>query len=451
MDFKMKNTAFLVITLALIFSTVTGFSQVQKVTVEKENGQWTFYRNGEPYYVKGAGGQVYMDLLIEIGGNSIRTWGIENAQELLDEAHSKNISVMMGLWVQHERHGFDYDDEDAVKRQLDHFTDFVDEFKDHPAILLWGIGNEVDLNYKNTKVWNAIQDIAAMCHRLDPNHPTTTVTAGLDKKEVELIMANAPDIDVYSVNTYGDIGAVHDNIKKFGWDGPYMITEWGPNGHWESPQTEWGAAIEEDANVKADRYKERYDKHIKANRARCIGSYVFLWGQKQETTSTWYGLFTEDGKCSPVIEVLNNEWEGQSRTKAPKIKKCELAEFNTSNIYVRSDSTLTLNYQIDNPANSRLKYVLQIVPESTDKKSGGDAESAPQPIYGLAIRKKEGKITFRAPLKLGAYRAYFYVYDRDGNFTGKNIPFYVNEERNPETSDRIVSLRRRNLIIPSNE
>ena len=80
----------------------------------------------------------------------------------------------------------------------------------------------------NTKVWNAIEDIAAMIHQIDPNHPTSTVTAGLDPAEVRLIMANAPSIDIYGINTYGDIGIVPDTIRSAGWQGPYIISEWGP-------------------------------------------------------------------------------------------------------------------------------------------------------------------------------------------------------------------------------
>ena len=47
-------------------------------------------------------------MLHSIGGNSIRTWSTENAQEILkDEAHGKyGISVCLGLWVGHGRHGF---------------------------------------------------------------------------------------------------------------------------------------------------------------------------------------------------------------------------------------------------------------------------------------------------------------------------------------------------------
>ena len=184
-----------------------------------QGGAWTFLRNGKPYYVKGAGGHVHLDKLVEIGGNSIRTWSLDNAKEYLDEAHERGLTVMMGLWMGHERHGFDYNNEKAVKQQLEYFTTKVKELKNHPALLMWGIGNEVDLFYSNTNVWDAVQDVAAMIHREDPNHPTSTVTAGLDSMEVQLIKQKAPDIDVYCVNTYGDLASALKNIQLFGWSG----------------------------------------------------------------------------------------------------------------------------------------------------------------------------------------------------------------------------------------
>ena len=60
-----------------------------------------------------------------------------------------------------------------------------------------------------------------------------------------------------------------------------MITEWGPNGHWESPTTTWNVPIEQTSTEKAASYGERYD--IIANDSiNCLGSYVFLWGQKSK-------------------------------------------------------------------------------------------------------------------------------------------------------------------------
>jgi len=201
---------------ALLLLSTSIYGQAVKVEVIQQNGQWQMLRDGEPFFVKGGGGQDHLEKLVAIGGNSFRTWGLEKAQAQLDEAEQLGLTVMLGMWVQHERHGFDYDDKIAVRKQLEGFKSAIDKFKDHPALLCWGIGNEVDLNYSNTNVWHAIQDIAAYAHKVDPNHPTSTVTAGLDASEVKLIKERCPDIDIYGVNTYGDIGKVKGNIQKFG-------------------------------------------------------------------------------------------------------------------------------------------------------------------------------------------------------------------------------------------
>ena len=105
-----------------------------------------------PYYVNGAGGDQHLDILNFIGGNSIRTWGTENAKEILDKSHELGISVCLGLWVGHERHGFDYNDEYAVAAQLQSFKQEILKYKNHPALLMWAVGNEVDLFYKNFRV-----------------------------------------------------------------------------------------------------------------------------------------------------------------------------------------------------------------------------------------------------------------------------------------------------------
>ena len=85
--------------------------------------------------------------------------------------------------------------------------------RDHPALLMWAVGNEVDLFYSNFKVWNAVEDIA-MIKKLDPNHPTMTVTAGIDVTEVAMIKEFCPSIDILGINTYGGMGSLSDRDEN---------------------------------------------------------------------------------------------------------------------------------------------------------------------------------------------------------------------------------------------
>ena len=199
-------------------------STVQRTEIVKTENGFQLIRNGKPYFVNGAGGTDHLALLQSIGGNSIRTWGTENAQEILDQAHAKGISVCLGLWVGHERHGFDYNDEYAVKAQLNAFKSDVLKYKDHPALLMWGIGNEVDLFYKNFKVWEAIEGIAKMIKELDPNHPTMTVTAGIDPAEVFMINEYCPSIDILGINTYGGVQHLSKAVRQYSWESHYLLS-----------------------------------------------------------------------------------------------------------------------------------------------------------------------------------------------------------------------------------
>ena len=85
------------------------FVQGQPIPVEvkqEADGSWHLYRGGEPFYVKGAGGTEYIDMMVEAGANTLRTWSIADAKKILDEAHEKGLAVLVGMWMGQERQGF---------------------------------------------------------------------------------------------------------------------------------------------------------------------------------------------------------------------------------------------------------------------------------------------------------------------------------------------------------
>ena len=407
----------------LLLHTVA-FAQVVPVEIVKKDNGFQLLRGGEPYYIKGVGGIDYLEKAKEYGANSFRTWSTENAKEQLDKAHELGMTVCLGFWAQHERHGFDWSNEIGVKLQLEAFSKVVDEVKGHPALLMWAVGNEVDLFYTNFDVWKHINDIALMIKEKDPYHPVTTVTAGLDVAEVKLIQKYAPSLDLLGVNTYGGLDFAIESLPYYGWDKPYMITEWGPNGHWESPTTDWGTPIEQTSTEKAKSYKERYEM-IFEDSEDCLGSYVFLWGFKQETTSTWYGLFLKDGTQTSVMDILIEKWSG----KKPDNLAPELNSFtiNSKNAYqsVKVDKRTQMEVEIDafDPNNDKLSYHIEIVPESTDTKAGGDYEEAPTAVFQKIY--STNKFNIKVPSKSGSYRLFVVIKDGEKGATA-NIPFLVN-------------------------
>ena len=199
-----------------------------KTEIREVDGSYQLYRNNKPYEIRGAGIQIaFLDSLAAHGGNSLRTWGTENAKEVLDKAQAKGLTVSMGLWLSPERHHFDYDDEQAVEEQFQRIKKDVLKYKNHPALLNWVIGNELNHGYSNQKVYDAVNDISKMIHEVDPNHLTTTTTSGINKDLVDVIKARASDLDFLSIQVYAAIENLPANIKRSGWDRPYMVTEWG--------------------------------------------------------------------------------------------------------------------------------------------------------------------------------------------------------------------------------
>ena len=401
-------------------------SNYEKTQIVKVKSGFQLLRNGAPYYVKGGGGSKHLKELAEIGGNSIRTWGIENGSAILDSAHKHGLTVCMGLWVNHERHGFDYNDEYSVKAQLKGFENAILKFKDHPALLMWAVGNEVDLFYSNFMVWNAVEEIAALIKRLDPNHPTMTVTAGIDVAEVSMIKRFCPSIDILGINTYGGIAPLADQIRKYGWEKPYMVTEWGPYGHWESPTTSWGVSVEANSSEKAKMRLTSY-KHISKDQEMCIGSYAFLWGHKQEQTPTWYGIFTEDGKGTESVDVLNSYWaQNQKKNKAPVLGSFSLNnKTKYESIKVKKRKECEFVVDVKDFEKDSLTFIYELMKESTDKKAGGDFEAKMNGLEYKTITQSDGQIIIKAPSRSGAYRFYVYVSDNLNNVATANIPFYV--------------------------
>ena len=424
---KISGMSALFWALILVFSFSSAQNTPIKVEVVKNGDAWQLLRDGKPYYVKGAGGQSNLEKLVECGGNSIRTWSADNAEKVLDEAHALGLTVCLGIWVGHERHGFDYNDEWATAGQFAKFKETVIRLRNHPALLMWAIGNEMDLFYSNFKVWSAVQDIAKMIHEVDPNHPTMTVTAGIDVAEIQMIKEVCPDIDIMGINTYGDLAALPKKIRMYGWEKPYMVTEWGPNGHWEVEKTTWGTAREQTSAEKAAVYLKRYTKIIEPDKTLCIGSYVFLWGHKQETTASWYGLFLENGAPTHTIDVLQKVWSGKwPENRAPEVKGATInSQPHSENISLSPGKIYPVTLDANDPENKDLKIVWQVVPESTEKKAGGDFEKSIAEITGLVRNQAGLKSDLKAPMQAGAYRLYAYVYDDAGKAGTINVPFQV--------------------------
>ena len=353
----------------------------------------------------------------------MRTWGVEKAGKVLDEAQKLGITVTVGIWLGHERHGFNYNDADQVARQLDEARKAILRYKDHPALLMWGLGNEMEGYDKgdNAAIYSAVNNLAALARSLDPNHPTMTVIAEIGGAKVKNVERLCPEVDVLGINSYGGAASIPKRYKAAGGTKPYVLTEYGPPGQWESAKTPWGAAIEPTSTQKAEAYREVYRKAIDGQ-PNCLGSYAFTWGTKREATATWFGLFLADGSRTNAIDTLAELWSGKPPANlCPAVEPIRLEGPNK----LDPGATVRASIAAIDPEKGPLTYRWVLEQEGTYG-VGGDAEAAP-PAFPDAIAKADAsQVEVKMPRGGGGYRLYVTVFDDRKNAATANVPLFVN-------------------------
>ncbi len=327
--------------LGFLFSLCTR----AQTTIEKSDGNWTLIVNNEPFAVKGITFGYTEDVenysqhfknLRSMGVNTIRIWATdENTSELLDVAHTYGIKVMVGIWMRHGRPGMEADDsfnylEDnsGMEDMYNNAISVVESYKDHPALLMWGIGNEVYLNTATDDEKEAysklLEKICADIKTLDNNHPIASVEAwtfGLDWWE-KLV----PSLDIYGINCYGP-GAdlLQDEIDKKGIEKPYVITEFGVTGEWDAQEDTNGIKIEPDDNQKYEAIASGYHQWIK-DKPSCLGVYIFHYADGDQFIAPW--LFTHyRGMYRPQYWAVRKAYSGKDPiNRVPEVKNFQLPD-----------------------------------------------------------------------------------------------------------------------------
>jgi hypothetical protein len=393
--------------------------------IQFDGKAYTLIRQGKPYFIKGAGGVSNLQQLKEAGGNSVRIWDDVDAGQLLDEAQRLGLTVMFGIWVEREMESFDYDDQAAVERQYQRIRKIILKYRTHPALLMWCMGNEWAQEADNVKVYDEVNRLTKLAHDLDPNHPVSTAISPDSKRAVWLVSQRCPEVDILAVNSYGLTEQLADFFRDGGWNKPYLISEYGAPAYWETPLAPWGAPDEPTSQQKMAYVRQFYQKHIDPQPVNCFGAYLFYWGTKQEETHTWFSVFDQQGRHTPLVELMHELWSGPlPGNVSPVIDGLFLdGQPAAHKSFSRSNRLHTAAVRVHEPDGDPMRYQWEI---KIRAQSGTDYVGVPRlPIKGLIESADSSTVHFRLPDKPGAYRLFVAVYDNHQHVATANVSFYV--------------------------
>lgn len=377
-------------------------------------------RAGKPYFVKGAGGETELNRLAARGANSIRTWSTNNLAQTLSEAERLDLTVSAGIWLESECSWFSYANSEHCTKQTERVRQQILEFREHPALLAWGIGNESEGDGNNAAYWQQIERLALLAKKLDPDHPTFTAVAGLSPEKAKGLNQHTPHLDYVGINTYGALPSLRTHLAKVGWTRPWLVTEWGPRGFWEQPKTKSGAPFEQTSTQKAKMMAQVYDQTI-APGSPCLGSYAFVWGWKFEATGTWFGLLTHTGESTAALDVLEQKWTGHPPANlAPDIQPIQ----GLPKKPLPPTTQFTVHAEATDPEGDPLSWTWSVLPEKTQH-NAGKRPPMPAAIPSTIIATQGNQATLQTPTKPGLYRLYVWINDGKGHAATANFPFEV--------------------------
>ncbi|MFE6286123.1 discoidin domain-containing protein [Streptomyces sp. NPDC057877] len=396
------------------------------VRVTGTQGDWQLTVGGQPYTVKGltwgpavADAATYLPDVKSMGVNTIRTWGTDaSTKPLLDTAAANGVKVINGFWLQPgggpgSGGCVNYVTDTTYKdNMLTEFTRWVEAYRTHPATLMWNVGNESVLGLRNCysgaeletqrdAYTTFVNDVAKRIHSVDPDHPVTSTDAWTGAWPY--YKRNAPDLDLYAMNSYGDICGVRQAWEQGGYSKPYLITEAGPAGEWEVPDDANGVPDEPTDVQKADGYTKAWDC-VTGHRGVALGATLFHYGIEHDFGGIWFNLLPDGLKRHSYYAVKRAYGGSTAGDNTPPV---------VSNMTVSSPASapaggeFTVRADVRDPDNDPLTYKVFL--------SGNYANGDKRLVEAQWRSTGNGTFAVTAPEKLGVWKVYLQARDGRGN------------------------------------
>jgi len=268
-------------------------------------------------------------LMKEAGINTIRVYEPIVEKSVLDKINNAGLKVIIG---------FGYNQEGNFDIHSGTFVDYVEEFKSHPAILMWELGNEYNYHPEwfegDIKNWyKAMNEAATLIHETDKSHPVTTAHGELPD---DLALKMGSEIDVWGLNIYrwdnpGDLFEQWEAVS----DLPMYLSEAGGDSYMTISKSGYEQGVNQQAQADAN---AKILEAIFNNSETCMGVTMFSftdgWWKAGNNNTQDMGGFAPNSSGVPYDGTPNEEYWGIVDIERNKkktfnvIKKKYLSEIN---------------------------------------------------------------------------------------------------------------------------
>ena len=264
-------------------------------------------------------------LMKELGVNVVRLYSPPTNSAALDAFYEAGIYVIVGFpvftkWNANNRF-VDFSNPTVQQNNRDRFKEMVEDWGKHPAVLMWVMGNEVNINTDRTKMsdWytlveNAATDVKQLEQGMDNKHLITVANADVSIiQDVTTFDTLLQHLDLWSVHLYRgkSFGRVFDDYKALNITKPFMVTEFGCDAYDKRIN-------DENQTLQADYLEAQWqeiEQHLKRsdNTEPLVGAFVFSW--RDDWWKTGNAHNQHDTACdwdNPAYadRCMNEEWWG---------------------------------------------------------------------------------------------------------------------------------------------
>lgn len=432
---------------ALLALTAPVFAQSFKMPAGLTEIERKRFERFESFHIKGVCGDRDLDRLASIGVNTVRGYSIPSVEETrakLDHAHRLGLKMIVSEWMpnhganKHRGGGsWDYDYNVKGEQLFENVIRKVEGIGDHPALLMWGLGNEVHLDEPYLRLVNRI---SLAIHERFPHHLTSLTVVNVKEAGIEAVKKFAPDIDILGVQSYS-LGAVRGSLKKAEalWGKPFYMSEFNTKGPWNFGNTEWGVPLDEPVTRKVSDLKNCYAAIDSS--PLCLGSTIFLWGHAVVYRPTYFSLLLDpepNGQpksssmdhlmMTPQAEVMIENFTGHppKGNRAPVLSTLEF-EGGIQSRLAQPGEPMTVRVAAEDPNADKVEYVTWIL-DSSSRNTKRVAGPFPQATPDTVV--------VNAPKTPGEYLLLVYARDNKGGASAGTVAFKVPAPASAETRPR---------------